>query len=216
MARILVVDDDDLVCRAIELVLASEGRHEVRAAARPSQAGRLLEEWKPDLLLLDLGFPGESGESWLADLRQGSAVVRVVVLSTFDDAPTAVRLFKLGVQDYLVKPVQGHHLRHVLERALGIQTSTGYRGRSSVDDQQELVWPSTLPTMADFTTALIDEAIRRCNGNISAAARILGISRQALSKRLKHLRTNSRPTLAPQLSPRTPGVIPARPAAVVD
>jgi DNA-binding NtrC family response regulator len=183
----------------------------------PSQAGRLLEEWTPDLILLDLGFPGESGESWLADLRQSRTIDHIVVLSAFDDASTAVRLLKLGAQDYLVKPVQGHHLRHVLERTLGPQIAADRR-RSVINggDPQELVWPSTLPTMVDFTNALIDEAIRRCEGNIAAAARVLGVSRQALSKRLKNLRTGCSPVTRPKPSPRTPGVIPARPAAAVD
>jgi len=65
MARILIIDDDVIVRRAVELVLGRDGLHTVRSVESPSAATRLQADWSPDLIILDLGFPGESGETWL-------------------------------------------------------------------------------------------------------------------------------------------------------
>jgi DNA-binding NtrC family response regulator len=209
MARILIIDDDVVVRRAVELVLGREGRHAVRSAESPSEANRLQADWSPDLVILDLGFPGESGETWLADQRSRDRDFRVVVLSGYDDAATAVRLLRLGAADYLVKPVPTHHLRSVVERILGqpLLAATGTPHATA------LVWPIALPTLADCTQGLIGEALRRCDGSVAEAARILGITRQALSKRLARRRARAPDALDPaypQPSPRSPAQIPAR------
>lgn len=208
MARILIVDDDLVVRRAVELVLGRDDLHDVKQRAEsPSEASRILAEWNPDLILIDLGFPGESGETWLADQRTQGRELRVVVLSSYDDAATVVRLLRLGAADYLVKPVPTHHLRSVVERLLRQPLIAGTANATT------LVWPIALPTLADCTQSLISESLHRCDGSVAEAAGILGITRQALSKRLSCRRSRDPDAGGPALlqpSPRSPAQIPTR------
>ena len=121
MPRILVVDDEKNIRRALTLVLEGEG-YEVRAAATAEEARARLGEQGADVLLLDVKLPGASGIELLEGLVSSpGARPQVVMISGHATIDDAVRATKLGAFDFLEKPLdRGRVLvavRNAAERA---------------------------------------------------------------------------------------------------
>lgn len=76
--------------------------------------------FKPDVILLDLKLPDISGFTLLQELRESGkwANIPVIVVSAFAFRADQQRAFDLGIQDYLVKPIDLHQLRTVIQRKL--------------------------------------------------------------------------------------------------
>ena len=100
--RVLVVDDEPAVLRALRVALESQG-YEVLAAQSGEQAVRLTAEAGPDLIVLDLGLPGIDGLEVIRRVR-AFAPVPILVLSAWGEDRTKVEALDLGADDYVVKP----------------------------------------------------------------------------------------------------------------
>jgi two-component system KDP operon response regulator KdpE len=101
-ARILVVDDDAQILRALRTNLAAHG-YQVHAAETGEQALDAFSRQRPDLLLLDLGLPGIDGLEVIRRVREQSQTP-IVVLSARGEEREKVRALDLGADDYLTKP----------------------------------------------------------------------------------------------------------------
>jgi two-component system, OmpR family, KDP operon response regulator KdpE len=102
MTRILVVDDEPQVLRALTIDLRAR-RHEVRAVANGERAVRQVAAWHPDVVILDLGLPDLDGIGVITDLR-GRTQVPIIVVSGRTDTQDKVDAFDAGADDYIVKP----------------------------------------------------------------------------------------------------------------
>ena len=100
--KVLLVDDDRTLRRALVIGLRAEG-HEVLVAADGRTALQALRDDKPDLIVLDLGLPDVSGVEVLEQLRSWSTVP-VVVLSARAESTEKVHALDLGADDYVTKP----------------------------------------------------------------------------------------------------------------
>jgi two-component system KDP operon response regulator KdpE len=101
-ARILVVEDEPEIRRFVRLTLESEG-HEVQEATG-AQRGRIdAGNWRPDLLVVDLGLPDGDGVELIRELRTWSAIP-VIVLSARSAETDKIVALDAGADDYLVKP----------------------------------------------------------------------------------------------------------------
>ncbi|RYZ42048.1 MAG: sigma-54-dependent Fis family transcriptional regulator, partial [Myxococcaceae bacterium] len=118
--RILLVDDDPGVLRALRGLLGDEGFTTVEARSA-AEATRLLEapDAPPALMLLDLRMPGETGLELLARLPRPLAVP-VVVLSGEASPAEAVQALKLGATDFVEKPPSAERLITALRNALAL------------------------------------------------------------------------------------------------
>lgn len=105
MKQILIIDDDIYISGMLEEVLAREG-YRVLQAYSGTEALLLLEDKKPDLVLLDLMLPGLSGEEVLPHLPG----IPVIVLSAKADVEDKVELLLEGAADYLTKPFDTREL----------------------------------------------------------------------------------------------------------
>ncbi len=127
--RILLVDDDPGVLKGLRGLLSDEGFHplEARSAA---EASRLLEapEGPPDLVLLDLRMPGETGLELLARLPR-PLPAPVVVLSGEASPAEAVQALKLGATDFVEKPPSPERLLTALRNALALDSLREERQR---------------------------------------------------------------------------------------
>ena len=101
-ARILVVDDESAILRAVRTNLA---RHDFRvtAAANGREALDAYDAQRPDLLLLDLGLPDLDGFEIIRRIRERAATP-IIVLSARGAERDKVRALDLGADDYLTKP----------------------------------------------------------------------------------------------------------------
>jgi two-component system KDP operon response regulator KdpE len=100
--RVLVVDDEPQILRALRINLSVRG-YEVFTAATGAEALQDAAEHKPDVVILDLGLPDMSGIDVLAGLR-GWLSAPVIVLSARTDSSDKVRALDAGADDYVTKP----------------------------------------------------------------------------------------------------------------
>ncbi|MGB5796332.1 MAG: response regulator [Mycolicibacter algericus] len=100
--RVLVVDDEPQILRALKINLSVRG-YEVVTAATGAGALRAAAEHRPDVVILDLGLPDISGIEVLAGLR-GWLTVPVIVLSARTDSADKVEALDAGADDYVTKP----------------------------------------------------------------------------------------------------------------
>lgn len=118
--RILVVEDDRMVRRALVEWLAISG-HTTSEADSASAALGLLDREKPDLVLSDVRMPGLSGLELLERLRALDPDLPVVLITGHGDVPLAVAAMRLGAHDFITKPYDPDHLAAIITRALAHQ-----------------------------------------------------------------------------------------------
>jgi CheY-like chemotaxis protein len=113
---VLYVDDDPMMVRLVQRMLAREPAIRVLTATGGDIALDLATTGNPDVILLDLNLGGMSGEALLRRLQAGAATRSIpVVIVSGDAAPaTMQRLTGLGAVDYLAKPFDAAQLRAVL------------------------------------------------------------------------------------------------------
>ncbi|MBM4370361.1 MAG: response regulator [Deltaproteobacteria bacterium] len=100
---ILVVEDDAVLRNMVEQWLRKNG-YRVFTAGDAAEAGRVLEIAEPNLMMLDIRLPKESGLDFLGRIREDYPDLAVIISTAVDDTQVAVRAMKLGAYDYLLKP----------------------------------------------------------------------------------------------------------------
>ena len=104
MRRVLVVEDNEALARGLSRSLEAAG-FGAEVAPDGEAARRALAREEPDLVVLDLMLPDGDGLEVLRDLRAGGSNVPVLILSARGEELDKVRGFRLGADDYVVKPV---------------------------------------------------------------------------------------------------------------
>jgi two-component system, response regulator RegA len=165
-AAVLLVDDDDLWVRACERGFRGMGCT-VRAAASVTGALASASAQPPDLVVVDVRLGAESGIDLIEPLRQAHPDCTIAMVSAYlSVASTAVAVRK-GAHLVLFKPV---HPTEIVRRLPQLDA-----------DEPACV----TPTLARAEWEHIQRVLRDCNGNVSEAARRLGILRQSLQRRLR-------------------------------
>jgi two-component system response regulator AtoC len=116
-ANIYIVEDEDLLSLGLSRSFKKEGYDVVTDNGMRGVVERL-EERKPDLLLLDVGLPHNSGLEILEELKRREAPYPVIMLTGDDTAETAVTALKLGAYDYITKPFEMDKLKIIVRNAL--------------------------------------------------------------------------------------------------
>ena len=125
MGRVLIVDDEELVRKAVGLVL-KQGGYDVVEAENGEQAIGILQS-SPNgatvhAVICDIGLPTVTGQEVIAFIRKALSSLPIIVLTGQPDVQGAASLFKQGVVDYLLKPVQPQTLLDSVRRAIGEQS----------------------------------------------------------------------------------------------
>ena len=109
-ARILIVDDDEGIRNQLKWALADD--YEVKTAADFAQTRKLLEEFGPDLITLDISlspFAGDpDGLDLLAEIIKYDATIKVIMITGMDDRKNALAAVDLGAYDFYRKPIETH------------------------------------------------------------------------------------------------------------
>ncbi|MCP4664428.1 MAG: sigma-54-dependent Fis family transcriptional regulator [bacterium] len=114
--QLLMVEDDPLFVRSVKKVL--EGKYEVATAGKVSEAIELLAKDPPDLILLDMMLPGESGMALLYNMKDRFTRLPVIALTAVDRISNVVEAMRAGAINYLTKPVSFDELLLAIEGAL--------------------------------------------------------------------------------------------------
>ena len=161
---LLIVDDDTPFRERLVRAMRDRGYETTGAADHPT-AMDIAREESPELALVDLRLPGESGLAVVRDLKALDSSTVIVVLTGYGSIATAVQSMKLGAASYLTKPADAD------------QIVAAFEGTQPSDDTQA-------PSLARVEWEHIQRILADCGGNVSQAARILGIHRRSLQRKL--------------------------------
>lgn len=100
--RILVIDDESQITRALRAALTAQG-FDMRTANDPEEGLQVFQEWPPDLVITDLMMPGMSGVEVCQAIRKNSTTP-IIVLSVRDHERSKVEALDAGADDYVTKP----------------------------------------------------------------------------------------------------------------
>ena len=125
--NILVVDDDPEILRMVSTYLTGEG-YGVETATNGTRMGEILKAHAVDLVILDLGLPGQDGLELARALRANSDI-GIIILTGRGEVVDRVVGLEIGADDYLTKPVSLRELlarvRSVLRRQAAAQAKPG-------------------------------------------------------------------------------------------
>ena len=119
-ARILIVDDEPMVCELLESMVSSLGMK----AKGITQALKVIDELRDSfyhLVLLDIFMPDKSGLDLIADIREVSSDTKIIIVTGLADKELAIKALRLGAFDFLEKPIDMELLSHSVNRALDVQ-----------------------------------------------------------------------------------------------
>ncbi len=117
--KILVVDDEDIQCSLLKGFLEKQG-YDVMAATSGEEALKLFSQEPFSLVLLDHKMPGLTGDEVLEKIKEIDPLIRSIMITAFGSVNTAVKVMKLGADDFLEKPVD---LVSLLEKIRMIEES---------------------------------------------------------------------------------------------
>ncbi len=130
MASVLVIEDDQRIRETVARSLADDG-HSVRTEGRGADALSVVVDWRPDVVVLDLGLPDIDGTDVLRMVRSVSAVP-VIVATARDDEAEIVSVLDAGADDYIVKPYSAAQLDARIRAVLRRAASPGDEGRAAL------------------------------------------------------------------------------------
>ncbi len=163
---LLVVDDDAPFRSQLMRALHDRG-FDVIGAGSYEEAISAAETDTPELALVDLRLPGKSGLELVKALKPLDPTTTVVVLTGYGSIATAVESVKLGATSYLTKPVDVDQILAAFD----------------LDAPAVSAAPAAQP-LARVEWEHIQRVVADCGGNLSQAARVLGIHRRSLQRKL--------------------------------
>ncbi len=153
---ILVVDDSqEIVSLLVNTVLPHCGYRSV-AAMTGDQALHIIERQQPDLILLDIELPGISGLDLVEQLRLQKIKTPVIMMTAHGSEQTAVRAFRSGVRDYLIKPFTSDQVMTAIENALYVVRLEEEKEQLTLQLQQRLQELTVLERIGQSVAAVLD------------------------------------------------------------
>jgi two-component system response regulator RegA len=168
LPTILVVEDDDAFRTVLVAALESRG-YDVLGVPDAASAVAAARRDSPEMAVVDLRLPDESGLEVVRQLKAVDAATAVVVLTGYGSIATALEAVRLGATHYLTKPTDADRILAAFERGLAARP-------------RDL--PMETPSLAQVEWEHMNRVLTDCGGNISEAARELGMHRRSLQRKL--------------------------------
>lgn len=188
--HIVLMDDDETLVRTLTRRLTQAG-HQVNGFVQPVEV-TTLAALRAQVYLLDLRFGSQSGLSFVAPLRQSCPTCRILIMTGFASIATAVQAVKLGADDYLTKPIDFSLLLSALTQtqaaSLEQMPSLSQTERTIAHSRAgEPACLADLMSTEQVAWEHIQRILQEQDGNISQTARLLGMHRRTLQRKLsKH------------------------------
>ena len=167
--KLLIVEDNDRFAETLASELRDRGYQVERA--RDLAELDAIKNLDAQFAVVDLRLGADSGLDAIAKILARSPQARIVVLTGYGSIATAVKATKLGAVGYLMKPTDVDQV----ERALFEEE----------DEDRELPIPDEFQSLYRHEREYIEFVLAECEGNISQAARRLGLHRQSLQRKLR-------------------------------
>jgi two-component system response regulator RegA len=167
---ILLVDDEDFFRERLKRAFVNRG-FTVFEAADYNEALAEIKENSPDMAVVDLRMPGKSGLDVVREAKKIHPDISIVVLTGYGSIATATEAIKVGATSYLPKPADVDEILNAFRDD---------DENDSIDSDNEFETPS----LARAEWEHINRVLADCNGNISVAAKRLGLHRRTLQRKL--------------------------------
>lgn len=165
----LIVDDDAAFCTALASAFRRRGERALVAHSR-EEALSEAAAWKPERATVDLRLPEGSGLLIVRELRDLLPEIQIVVLTGYGSIATAVEAMRAGAVHYLTKPAAVDEILRA------------FSGEWEVEE------PMEPPSLDEVEREHLQRILSECGGNVSEAARRLGLHRRTLQRKLARYR----------------------------
>jgi len=165
---LLVVEDDGVFRERLARALQARG-FEVGEVGSLAELRVAVAEEPPEFAVVDLRLPDGSGLEAVKLLIEAEASTRIVVLTGYGSIATALEAIRLGASHYLTKPATADDVTAGFARA---------------DAPLPVGSPEDVPSLARVEWEHINRVLTDCGGNVSQAARLLGLHRRSLQRKL--------------------------------
>lgn len=115
--KILIIDDEPAICKALQISLKSEG-FEVDTAFSAKEGIKKFKGFLPDVVILDLRLPDSDGIKVMESIKAIERNTIVILITAYGDTKTAVEAVKKGAYDFITKPFDLEELKITLKKAL--------------------------------------------------------------------------------------------------
>jgi two-component system, response regulator RegA len=170
-SSILLVDDTFVLRERLSMAMQQRG-FRVETAGNFEEAIEVFRKRPTELAVLDLRMPGKSGLELLRKLLQIEPETRIIILSGFGSIPASIDAVRAGAVNFLSKPADADDI-----------LSAFMRGDEPSVPDGAVAFPA--PSLARNEWEHIHRVLSDCGGNISEAARRLGIHRRSLQRKLR-------------------------------
>jgi len=160
---ILVTEDNLEISYLLAKRLLPSFGYKTLQAATGKQGLEMIRKFRPDLVLLDLQLPDMDGLDVLRELAKEDHSVPAILMTAHGSEQVAIDAFRLGVQDYLSKPVDHERLKHVIGRILSQKNIQEEKVKLTSQLEEQVSWLTTLSRVGQSLTSTleIDEVLRR-------------------------------------------------------
>ena len=169
LPRLLILEDNERFAEALTAEFCDRS-YEVVTARDLAELGEACGD-PIDFAIVDLRLRGDDGLDAIAIIKESSPDAKVVVLTGYGSIATAVQATKRGADNYLTKPVD----IDMIEHAFGVGDDARFEATAREES----------PSLARHEREYIEYVLAECDGNISEAARRLGLHRQSLQRKLR-------------------------------
>ena len=168
---ILLCDDDEVFRSRMARAFVERG-FDVRTAHDHDSGVAAASEDSPEMAVVDMRMPGKSGLELVRALKSIDEATKVVVLTGYGSIATAIDAVRLGATHYLAKPADADDIVAAFARGESPPLEPAVPGYQA-------------PSLARAEWEHINRVLSDCGGNISEAARRLGIHRRSLQRKLQ-------------------------------
>lgn len=170
---ILIADDDNVYRKRLARAFVDRG-YDVREAGSYEEALEQAKIDSPEMAVVDLRMPGRSGLELVRDLKGADPMTKIVVVTGYGSISTAVEAMRLEATYFLPKPVDADEILQAFTKAEAPPLTV------STPDLPA-------PSLARAEYEHIQRVLSDCLGNVSEAARRLGMHRRSLQRKLSKL-----------------------------
>jgi two-component system NtrC family response regulator/two-component system nitrogen regulation response regulator GlnG len=149
MPSVLIVDDEPSICTGLQRLLEGRG-YSCTAVGNAEQAHDAVRRRRPDVALLDVRLPGESGLSLMRQLAASSPAIRFVVMTAYGTMETAIEAMREGAFDYLLKPLDLDRVAQTVDRAVQHSTRPEVAVRADSDPPARGALVGSSPAMHEI------------------------------------------------------------------